>query len=185
MISSHMAFHIIAMNIAAPAASLMWHRFRTREFEPRFVLLSSAVVLQLSVLWFWHLPMPLAVAGDNPFAMAMMHTSLLVAAVFFWHEIVVAADKAAWHALLGLLITGKLACLLGVLLTFAPRAIYFPDHSAGLAAMADQQLAGLMMLIACPLTYIGAAIVIVVRWLDAVERVNATETAWRAQPDEA
>jgi putative membrane protein len=30
--------------------------------------------------------------------------------------------------------------------------------------MADQQLAGLIMLTACPLTYVGASIVFVARW---------------------
>jgi putative membrane protein len=58
---------------------------------------------------------------------------------------------------LALLLTGKLTCLLAVLLVFAPRALY--PH----AALADQQFAGLLMLAACPLSYLGAALVITLR----------------------
>ena len=70
-----------------------------------------------------------------------------------------------WQAILALLVTGKLACLLGALLVFAPRPIYAgPHHGFDLA---DQQMAGLLMLAACPMSYVLAGIVIAVETLFA------------------
>jgi putative membrane protein len=48
-------------------------------------------------------------------------------------------------------------------MVFADRAVF--GHGV---SMADQHAAGLAMLIACPLTYVGASIVIVAKWLNAM-----------------
>ena len=68
--------------------------------------------------------------------------------------------------------TAKLFCLLGALLVLAPRPIYAahsgPHHPvvpSGLTALEDQQLAGLLMLAACALTYVAAGAIIAARWL--------------------
>ena len=53
--------------------------------------------------------------------------------------------------------------MLGALLVFAPRPIYSSGHHG--FDLADQQLAGLLMLAACPLSYVLAAIVIAVETL--------------------
>jgi putative membrane protein len=50
-----------------------------------------------------------------------------------------------------------------VLLTFAPRALYASHTHLG--TLDDQQLAGLIMLIACPATYLLAAVILAGRWL--------------------
>jgi putative membrane protein len=70
-----------------------------------------------------------------------------------------------------LLITGKLFCLLAALLVFSPRVLY-PDalaahRHAPVAAdlLSDQHLAGLLMLVLCPLTYVLAGVLIAERWL--------------------
>jgi putative membrane protein len=88
------------------------------------------------------------------------------------------AARAGWSALAALLVTGKLFCLLGVLLTFAPRAIYGQIALLPLCfgivsprpILHDQQLAGLLMLAACPVVYVTAAIVIARRRLAALDR---------------
>ena len=74
------------------------------------------------------------------------------------------------------LATGKLFCLFGVLLTFSPRTIYGSlapicfDPASPRPLVEDQQLAGLLMLAACPLVYVTAAIAIARRRLAALAR---------------
>lgn len=86
-----------------------------------------------------------------------MHGSLFLAALAFWVLLLDMMERSGWQAILGLLLTGKLACLLGALLIFAARPLYSD------AALADQQLAGLLMITACPLSYIAAGVVIAAR----------------------
>ncbi len=100
-----------------------------------------------------------------------MQSSLLLAALLFWYSVIFA--EARWYSLLALLTTGKLFCLLGALLTFAPRPIYpqlrelyaQAGHFPVETALSDQQLAGLLMLVACPLIYVLASVVLAARWL--------------------
>jgi putative membrane protein len=72
--------------------------------------------------------------------------------------------------LFALLVSGKLFCLLAVLLVFAPRFFYgaHGTHSHGgmpVDQLADQHLAGLLMLVVCPLSYVAAAVAIAAQWL--------------------
>jgi putative membrane protein len=108
--------------------------------------------------------------------MAAMHVSLFAVSLWFWASVVAEAEASRWRSLGALLITGKLFCLLGVLLAFAPRPLYAEAaHAHGMNQMAmnllgDQQLAGLLMLVACPLTYVLAGIIIAARWIAEIER---------------
>jgi putative membrane protein len=106
-----------------------------------------------------------------------MHLSLAAAALWFW--LAVLSDRSAlrWRALVALALTGKLFCLLGVLLVFAPRLLYAAHPVAPgqpvAAGLADQQLAGLMMVVACPLTYVLAAVIIAARGLRDIAATGA------------
>ena len=170
----HMAAHILAMNVVAPFAILALRSllpvqsggFCTQR-------LGTATTLQLVLLWSWHLPPATQFALTASTGALAMHLSLLLAALWFWHCILF-AGRERWHSLFALLLTGKLFCLLGVLLTFAPRPLY-PRLTEGIlhdghilneaALLSDQQLAGLLMLVACPLTYVLAGVVLAARWL--------------------
>jgi putative membrane protein len=94
--------------------------------------------------------------------LALLWTFILVSAVVFWLSVCSARPAQWWQAIVALLVTGKLACLLGALLVFAPRPIYSGHHGFDLA---DQQMAGLLMLAACPLSYVLAGIVVAVETL--------------------
>jgi putative membrane protein len=174
-LTQHMAAHIIAMNLAAPLCAAALLRARS---SPRFIHLGMATALQIILLWGWHSPAVFAASVGNSVLMPAMHLSLFTAATWFWMAVILYARRASWMPLAALLLTGKLFCLLGVLLTFAPRAIYwqaaFLPTCLGVVSpwplLEDQQLAGLLMLTACPLVYVGAAIVIAKRWLTAMNR---------------
>lgn len=180
VLAHHMAVHIVAMNVAAPAVALAWRAFSPRGDHSWSSRLWPAAALQLALLLGWHMPAVLAFAFSSSAAMTAMHLSLFLAALAFWLAVVDAADEAAWRPLVALAATGKVFCLLGVLYALAPRLIY-----PGLASshhplppaelLADQQLAGLLMLIACPIAYGLAGLAVAARWLSAFERRRYAE----------
>jgi putative membrane protein len=157
--AQHMAMHILAMNLAAPLIAMFL--LRTRPLAPTGRALALATVLQLALLWAWHAPGVLASALHDPVLHVAMQLSLFAAALWFWLAVLAQKGAARWLAMAALLITGKLFCLLGVLLVFTPRVLYSP----GVVALPDQQLAGLLMIAACPATYVAVGVVIAWRWL--------------------
>ena len=176
-LAEHMAAHIFAMNVVAPLLVLATKRFLPENAKDRLQgSIGPASVAQIVLLWAWHLPRSFAFAAASPAGMAAMHVSLFAVALWFWASVVAEAEASRWRSLGALLITGKLFCLLGVLLAFAPRPLYAEAaqaHAGGHMVMnllADQQLAGLLMLVACPLTYVLAGIVIAARWIAEIER---------------
>jgi putative membrane protein len=184
-LSTHMAVHIASMNVAAPllAAALIRARPST-DVRASPLGLWSATILQLVLLWAAHSPALHHAAHGSPLILAAMHASLFVSALAFWMNIA-RPNGSRWQAMLALLVSGKLACLLGVLLIFAPRLLFAaPDaehlgHGAATdvaPALADQHLAGLLMIAACPLSYVLAAVVIAAQTvlsLDAAEQPSS------------
>jgi putative membrane protein len=165
--------HILIMNCFAPLVVLAVGAIfpvGLHQKSPRWI--SAATAAQIATLWFWHLPPAMNWAMQTSAGFALMSVSLAIAALWFWKSVIDCAVAAAGRSLLSLLVTGKLFCLLGILLAFAPRPIY--EHAVnGFDRLADQQLAGLLMLVSCPLTYVLAAIVIAARWLAELEAKGA------------
>ena len=171
-LSAHMAHHIALMNVFAPlAAILLADRVRPRlggVNRTRGVReLWWAAAVQLIVLWAWHLPSAQRWGMDSGAGQLFMHASLFLSAVVFWTMVLALAGSRRWQSILALLVTGKLACLLGSLLIFAPRLLYssaeHSHHATRTMApltLGDQQLAGLLMIVACPLSYLLAGVVI-------------------------
>ncbi|HEX7061190.1 MAG TPA: cytochrome c oxidase assembly protein [Woeseiaceae bacterium] len=164
-LSAQMLLHIVAMNAAAPLLAMAVLRVSHAALAR---LLLPATLVQVLLLWAWHSPPAVAATLHSDLLHGGMLASLFAAALLFWTA-VFACREARWRAILSLLVTGKLVCLLGVLLVFAPRTLY-PGLSGGApAALADQQLAGLLMLVACPVTYLVAGVVLAARWLGRID----------------
>lgn len=149
-----MALHLTVMGVAAPLAALQLRRTAIGSRLPWAATLVPATAAQIGALYLWHLPAPHAAALDSPAVSAAMHGSLGLVAVGFWLA-VLARRQSVWPAVGALLVTGKLFCLLGVLLVLARRPLLHAGDAA--VALAEQQLAGLLMLGACPLSYVGVA----------------------------
>lgn len=167
-LTRHMLLHIGLMTVLAPLLA-SWLRRCHRPFpgaaEPWFLPLVT--LLQLAVFFVWHSPQVLAWIMSSPLLHTIMQAMLLLVATAFWASVLQRAGNAVWSAVVALLVTGKLFCLVALILVFAPRALYGAGmhlHHAGMD-LADQQLAGLLMITACPMTYILAAILLVARWL--------------------
>lgn len=171
-LSRHMLGHIATMNILAPllAASLGAHA-RLSQKLGNAATLWSASLIQMALLWTWHSPSVQHVTHVYPGIAVGLHAVLLLAALAFWCAVIASAARP-WQTILALLLSGKLACLLGALLVFSPRLLVHPA-SAGDGGIADQHLAGLLMLSACLSSYILAAIVITAQAISSLHRRHA------------
>ncbi|RVG86727.1 cytochrome c oxidase assembly protein [Sinorhizobium meliloti] len=180
-LATHMAVHILLMNLAAPLAAFAVTRVRLQRREIAGWALALATFAQIAALWAWHVPPSLNRALEFPTVHLLMNASLFLTAFLFWRVVLRLHGQRSWQPIVALLITSKLYCLLAVLFVFAPRALYpafaasHAAHATGAvnATLADQQLAGLIMLVACPVTYVLAGIVIAARWLLTMEKDEA------------
>jgi putative membrane protein len=159
-----MMMHIVAMSLLAPLLATGWALIAPGRFASGRELW-AATGLQISALWLWHLPAAHHFAAASAAGTLVMHASLLIVAIWFWLSLVRLRDAQQWHGILALLITGKLACLLAALLVFAPRAVLAAHsyHDVTGRALDDQHLAGLLMIVACPASYVLAGVLIAVR----------------------
>jgi putative membrane protein len=170
--SLQMALHIAAMSVAAPLAAALVSK-RLPAWVGRYRTLWLSTVVQLALLWAWHAPSVQSATAGAHGSHAAAHAALFVSAFVFWGAIIRLPEARRWQAIAALLLTGKLACLLSALLIFSPRALYPGPHGADLY---DQQLAGLLMITACPLSYLVAAVVL------ATQLVNRLAQAPRPTP---
>ena len=170
-LSLQMLQHLAVMNILAPVLALTLPQ---PEESRRGALLAPAT-LQLVVLWAWHTPTLQQLAAASALAQIGVMAMLAASAVWFWHAVIRAARTGGWQALGGLLVTGKLVCLLGALLIFAPRDLYgLPGLALALcitgpSSLDDQQLAGLLMVTACPLSYLVVGVALAARMLTRLD----------------
>ena len=126
----------------------------------------TTTALASAVFWLWHAPAPYAAALSSDGMYAAMQLTLLGSALLFWLAVQRARAAAAMAAIL---LTTVLMGLLGALITFAGRPLYEPHAAStlawGIAPLADQQLAGLVMWAPGSLAYLGAAVAIGWRWM--------------------
>ena len=156
-LSRHMAVHIFSMNVvAAIAAVLMTNATRPRNASPQLMWWLAAA--QMLLLWCLHAPRFHAASAHATVIGLAVHVALAGLAFAFWRALLSLKPSQQWHAPAALLLTGKLACLLAALLIFSPRLLYEAHAHGHPLSLADQQLAGLLMIVACPLSYLTAAV---------------------------
>jgi putative membrane protein len=165
-VSAHMVVHILAMSVVAPVlATIGALASLGRAVSAR--RLWAATAGQIVLLWAWHLPSAHHFAAASAGGALVMHLSLLAVAVWFWDALVRQRADRQWHGILALLVTGKLACLLAALLVFATQPLF---HRHGMAAaLDDQQLAGLLMIVACPASYVLAGVIMAARFVGVAQ----------------
>jgi putative membrane protein len=169
-VTSHMCAHIWLMNAIAPAFVLVMVRNGIDLPAASGAGLTAATVMQMALLWAAHTPPALHAASASPVLHYFMQGALFASALWFWCAVLAQRGAERWRALFALLVSGKLFCLLAVLLVFAPR-FFYSGHSHGgidVDQLADQHLAGLLMLVVCPLSYVAVAVAIAAQWLREV-----------------
>lgn len=173
-LSQQMLTHIGVMSVLAPGCAYWFARKPPLSARLESVLgtagLWSATLLQLGIFLLWHLPSFMTWSMRSGMHGALMHASLFFAAIWFWLCVFNLSRVSPWHCVFSLLLTGKIFCLTALLLVFSPRLIYLHNHMHGALTLFDQQLAGSIMVVVCPLTYVAAAVVILIRWFKVANR---------------
>lgn len=183
LFSAHMAQHTLLMNVAAPLLVLgapLPAMLRALPARLRAALVAAAhadpwrgawrwltgatvaTLLQLLALWLWHLPALIGAALVDEALHALMHATLLAAALLFWTVVFDARALSRWRGLACLVVTAKvtgIACLLLLLSDAVSYPAYGEGLRAGLLEAADDERAGwgLMMLTAGPAYFFAAA----------------------------
>jgi len=170
LFSARVVHHVLLVAVAAPLLALALPFARVR----LSALLTPLLLLHTAVFWLWHAPDAYALALSDTAVYWLMQASLLGTALLFWRA---AFDAAAGRAITALVFATIQMGLLGALLVFAARPLYAPHFSTtapfGLDALADQQLAGLIMWVPAALPYLAVALVRLLLWLNPPEARRA------------
>jgi putative membrane protein len=163
--TGHMAAHMIAVALAAPLLALA---LRGSAVDPTRLtpVLASALamsVVELAVVWWWHVPAVRAVVAHDPLLTCIELASFLIAGTLLWSAVLAVKPEARIAGAGALLLTSMHMTLLGALIGLAPRTLY-PGamHLApgGLTPLQDQQLAGVVMLLVGGVAYLIGALAV-------------------------
>jgi putative membrane protein len=197
LFSAHMTQHEILMLVAAPLLvigrpllAMLWAVPEHRRAEiahavrrPRVVsmwqwLTTPLVVFLLHgvALWIWHVPALFEWALHSEAVHAVQHLSFVVTAALFWWGMVHGRYGRAGYGVgvLYVFLTALHSTLLGALLTIAP-STWYRSYEATAAqrridALADQQLAGLVMWVPSGVIFIVIGLALAAAWLGESER---------------
>jgi putative membrane protein len=133
----------------------------------------SAWILHAAALWLWHAPALFNAAVVNRTVHDWQHFTFFATALIFWHALLRHGGRGM--AIVYLFTTTVHTGVLGALLTFARHPLYATLNPglydlAGLTPLEDQQLGGLIMWVPGALVYVGAALILTARWLNAEHR---------------
>ena len=147
----HMLMHMMVVAVAAPLLAIGLAGGRL-DFSARLPILFSPIlasVIELFVVWAWHMPTLHHAARTSTGAELLEQGSYMVAGLLVW----LAAFGGVRHrralaGIAGLLLTSMHMTLLGVLLAMSGRPLYQHTGSAlsGLSPLEDQQMGGVIML---------------------------------------
>ncbi len=195
--AGHMTQHMILLVVAGPllAAGAIglplslagprrlrsrWARWRVGSVGNRLRRPGNLAVLagaaQALVIWAWHLPVLYHLALRNEVAHAIEHSCFVGTATLLWSTLLGSERHRLPGPVAVLLLFATMlpAAALGAALTLAPVPLYPPDAlaPAGGDALADQQLAGLVMWIPMDVLALAAALVVFRRWLARLDRTS-------------
>ena len=164
--AQQMLLHVFLMTIFAPALAYVAISLFGKRFNSGFVNVWTVALIQALLFLYWHSPVGMAFGMRSQAAALLLQSSLLFAATCFWWQLLSLSKDKTWQAVLALLATGKLFCLVALLMTFAPRSLY-PAMS-----LEQQQLAGLIMVVLCPLCYVATSVWLFWCWLRDMEQAS-------------
>jgi putative membrane protein len=209
LFSVHMTQHTLLMLVAAPLLTFghpllawMWafrpncrgalaRGFRGRRMVSAWRRMTAPLpvfLIQAVALWVWHIPSWYEAALRNDAIHAVQHVCLVVAGSLFWWAMVHGRYGRSGYGLsvLYVFLTAVHSSALGALLTVAP-SVWYSDYGRqgvtwGVDALADQQLAGLLMWVPAGVIFIVFGLALFAAWLGEAERrvrFGATDAASR------
>jgi putative membrane protein len=173
----HMVQHMLLMVVVAPLLVLarplpQWRAVLGARADPAWRSLHrlsrhpmACAMLHAVAIWFWHLPGPYIAALASPLWHVTEHACFLLSGWLFWWSVLRPGRAHTLVAAGALLFTVMHTGLLGALLVFA----HLPLYSEARSAMADQQMAGLLMWVPGGLVYLLVAVWAGSRWLGSLE----------------
>lgn len=197
LFSAHMSQHELLMVVAAPLVVLgrpltayvwilprrwralvgRWLRLPPVRFGWHFLSAPLLVlVLHATVRWLWHIPALFEAALRDEGLHAVQHFTFFSSAALFWWALVHGRYGRAGYGVAALFVfaTALHTSVLGALITVAPRVLYSAYGSlapaAGLAALEDQELAGLIMWVPSGTIFLITALALFSAWLGEAER---------------
>jgi putative membrane protein len=197
LFSAHMTQHEILMLVAAPLLvfgqpllAMLWavpaawrpalvRAVRSRPLKSAWRWLTSPLsvfLLHGAALWLWHIPSLFERALHSEAVHALQHLSLTGTAALFWWGMVHGRYGRAGYGVgvLYVFLTALHSALLGALLTVAP-STWYRSYEATAAlrrvdALADQQVAGLVMWVPSGVIFVVIGLALVAAWLGESER---------------
>ena len=189
-LTAHMSQHVLLLMVAAPllvagavVPALLWAlpgNLRPRAFAGWrrvtrshaglgwMVWTGAAIFVQSVAMWLWHLPGPFQAALRHPALHAAEHLTLVATAMVFWWAAAAGRRDRLGAAVLAVFVAALPGTGLGAALTLANHP-WYPAY-AGAGALADQQLAGVVMWAVGGFVYVIAAAVLFARWMGSLER---------------
>jgi putative membrane protein len=156
LFAARVLHHVLLIAAVAPLLALA---FPMRRLP--LLPLAALVGAHMIILWVWHMPGPYEWGLASVPAYWLMQASLLGSAWLLWRAILASTIQVG-SALVALVATIAQMGLLAALIVFAPRPLYevhFASAPAwGMTALADQQLAGLLMWVPASLPYLGVGL---------------------------
>jgi putative membrane protein len=184
----HMTQHILLLDIAPILMILGLTKGILRPITRRVQVIERragifahpafAVIAYAGLMWLWHIPHMYDLALRYPNIHAIEHLCFIFAGgLYWWHLLSPIRNRMRLGGLgpvLYMVVTKLLVGFLGIVLAFAPHAIYpFYEHRPhywGLSAHEDQSMAGLLMALEQSIVMGTALVYLFVRMLDESER---------------
>ncbi|MGH8496550.1 MAG: cytochrome c oxidase assembly protein [Gammaproteobacteria bacterium] len=170
---AHMAVHVSVVAIAAPliAVGLTGSAWDPARAWPMLFAPLPASILEFFVVWAWHWPALHDAAREWPLAFVAEQASFLLAGLALWLSAFggrpeVRASRSG-AGIVALLATSMHMTLLGTLLALSTRPLYahYDAGFAGLTALEDQHLGGLLMLLGGGTAYLIGGLCLLARLL--------------------
>lgn len=175
-VTGHMAAHMATVAIAAPL--LAWGLAGTAADIamrwPAFVRPLPMSLVELFVVWGWHAPAARAFADEHAVGLALEQATFLATGLLLWSACLGTSDAASGarraSGVIALLLTSMHMTLLGALIALAPRTLFgtagFTCLGVAMPPLADQQLGGVVMLLAGAASYLvgGLALLSSLLW---------------------
>lgn len=191
--AAHMVQHVLLLAVAAPllaigaplptllwslppatrVRAMSWWRALLRAHSTRrwMAWAVAALVVQAATMWLWHLPLLFEAARRSAPLHALEHLTLLTTAVAFWWAIAGGRRARFGVGVLLVFVGGFPGTALGAALLLAPNP-WYPSYVTSTVpkALADQQLAGVVMWSVAGVAYVIAAAILFGAWLAHGER---------------
>lgn len=145
LFSARIGQHMILVLLAAPLIALAW----PGAVGPRIGRTWLFAAAFFALLWLWHMPAPYDATFSSTWLYWSMHVTLFGSAILLWRDLLHhSAARGAEVLVIGTLTSVQMG-LLGAILTFASRPLFFWHLTTtapwGLSALRDQQLGGVLM----------------------------------------